>query len=213
MIKEKSTCDMFKYEKIAYKKNYKIIAGIDEAGRGPLSGPVVASAVILPLNFNLKGINDSKKLTPKIRTDLFFKIIDHALDVGIAYEDNETIDKINILRATLRAMKRAVLFLKLKPDILFIDGDKMVDLPIKQFTKKGGDSLSVSIACASIISKVTRDSIMMYYDKLYPQYKFYKHKGYGTKMHFELLKKYGPCKIHRRSFLPVKEVLDKFCGA
>ncbi len=209
-MKKESSYDLFKFEKIAYEKNYKIIAGVDEAGRGPLAGPVVASAVILPVNFNLKGINDSKKLTPKKRNDLFFKIIKSALDVGIAYEDNESIDKINILKATLKAMKRAVLSLKLKPDILFIDGDKMINLPIKQFTKKGGDRLSVSIACASIISKVTRDSMMIYYDKIYPQYQFYKHKGYGTKLHFELLKKYGPCKIHRKSFSPVKEIIEKF---
>ncbi len=186
---------------------YKYIAGVDEAGRGPLAGPVVAAACILPDKFLLKGLNDSKKIIPKRRKELYEKLInskDVIYSVGIV--DSKTIDAINILQATLQAMKIAVLSLKQKPDILLVDGNQLptTSIPSKAIIK--GDSISISIAAASIIAKETRDAIMEELHEKWPQYGFSDHKGYGTEKHLEALRKYGPSEIHRKSFMNLGEV-------
>lgn len=179
--------------------------GVDEAGRGPLAGPVVAAAVMLPLGVEIPYLNDSKKLTPKKRDALFDIIKQQALDYSISVVDAKIIDEINILRASLLAMKNAVESLKVVPSICLIDGNQKADIALKQLTVVGGDAKSASIAAASILAKVTRDRLMENYAKLYPQYGFEKHKGYGTKVHIEALKKYGKCPIHRLSFAPVRD--------
>jgi len=188
------------YEKEAYRRGFKIIAGIDEAGRGPLAGPVVAAAVILPQDAFIEGLNDSKKLSENQREKLFDVINDKALGVGVGIVDEKIIDEINILNATKEAMKMAVSNLKLAPDILFIDSLRLDDINIVQNPIVKGDAKSVSIAAASIIAKVTRDRILKEMDKKYPMYGFSKHKGYGTGEHIEAIKKYGICPIHRVSF-------------
>ncbi|CDG35456.1 Ribonuclease HII [Acetivibrio thermocellus BC1] len=188
------------YEKEAYQRGYKLIAGIDEAGRGPLAGPVVAAAVILPQDVFIEGLNDSKKLTENQREKLFDVINDKAIGVGIGIVDEKQIDEINILNATKKAMKLAVGNLKPVPDILFIDSLKLDDINIEQNSIVKGDAKSVSIAAASIIAKVTRDRILREMDKKYPMYGFARHKGYGTGEHIEAIKKYGICPIHRVSF-------------
>lgn len=193
----KSMCS---YENEAFKKGYKYIAGIDEAGRGPLAGPVIAAAVILPENIFIPNLKDSKKLSPKKRDILYEEIKSKALAFGIGISDEKCIDEINILNATKKAMEQAVNSIKIKPDILFIDAVKLDDVSIPQVQIIDGDNLSVSIAAASIIAKVTRDRLIMEYDSIYPQYGFAKHKGYGTKEHIEAIKKYGICPIHRISF-------------
>jgi len=179
---------------------FDAIAGVDEAGRGPLAGPVVAAAVIFPSGYTNGEIRDSKKLTPLKRETLYKIIRDDAISVGLSAIEASTIDRINILQATLAAMKTAVLSLSPQPDYILIDGTNNIDIPILQETIIRGDSLSVSIAAASIIAKVSRDQLMDRYHVLYPQYNFLKNKGYGTKEHREAVKKYGRCKIHRRSF-------------
>jgi ribonuclease HII len=196
--------DLFDFDKIFYSKGFKLIAGIDEAGRGPLAGPVVASTVILPENCVIEDLNDSKKLSPKKR-ELLYKIIkEKALFYTIAIVDNDIIDKINILQATLLAMKNSVLQLEKKPDICLIDGNcKVKDLDIAQETIVGGDAKSAAIAAASILAKVRRDNLMDEYAKKYPLYGFDKHKGYGTKRHIEAINQYGVCPIHRMSFAPI----------
>ena len=194
--------NLSKFEKAYYEKGYKYIAGIDEAGRGPLAGPVVAGAVILPKDCLLEGVNDSKKLSEKKREKLYDDIIENALAWGVGIVDHTVIDEINILNATRKAMKLALENLKVKPDYILIDAEKKVDtnnIPYLPIIK--GDALSISIGAASIIAKVTRDRIMREYDKIFPMYGFEKHKGYGTKAHVEALKEYGPCMIHRKSFL------------
>ena len=197
-----------KLEKELINEGYNLVAGIDEAGRGPLAGPVVAACVVFDKSFvvpkKLETVKDSKKLTPKKREELFNVLQEHCLEIGIGICDNNTIDRINILQAAFLAMKKAVGVLKNKPDFLLIDGG--FKLPNSTFNQKNivkGDNLVFSIAAASIIAKVTRDHIMEEYDKKYPQYEFIKHKGYGTKVHIENIKKYGPCPIHRMSFNPV----------
>ncbi|MBN2260951.1 MAG: ribonuclease HII [Clostridiales bacterium] len=188
------------YESL-YKNNDAIfIAGIDEAGRGPLAGPVVAAAVILPDNDTILGLDDSKKLTVKKRDELFLIIKEKALAIGIGVVQHEKIDEINILNASKEAMILAVNSLDIKPDVLLIDAVKL-DLPIKQENLIKGDQISNSIAAASIIAKVTRDLIMIEMSKKYPQYGFEKHKGYGTKAHYEAIQSFGISKIHRKSFL------------
>ncbi|QZY56616.1 ribonuclease HII [Crassaminicella profunda] len=189
------------YENKLFDAGYKIIAGIDEAGRGPLAGPVVAAAVVLPENVFIEGINDSKKISLKKREVLFKIITQKALGIGIGIIDNETIDQINILNATKMAMKRAVQKLSKSPQYLLIDAVHLADINIKQTGINKGDSLSISIAAASIIAKVTRDRIMDRFHKIYPQYSFINHKGYGTKEHYENIQKYGLSPIHRKSFL------------
>lgn len=184
-------------------------AGIDEAGRGPLAGPVVAAAVILSYSTVIEGINDSKKLSEKKRDFLFWEIVATAKAIGVGIISEEEIDEINILNASKLAMIRAVEDLIIKPSILLIDA---LTLPIsgyKQIPIIKGDTLSASIAAASIIAKVTRDSIMKRFDIEYPQYGFLSHKGYGTKLHMEKLKQYGPCPIHRKTFEPVSSMIVK----
>ena len=192
---------------VEYDKNiaqqYGIFCGIDEAGRGPLCGPVVVASCIMPLDEDkiIFGINDSKKLTEKQREELFEKIIKTALAYDIEEIDAETIDEINILQATMLGMKKCVENLKISPNLALVDAVKNIKTNIKQIAIIKGDATSYSIASASILAKVHRDRLMKKYDEEYPQYNFAKHKGYGTKEHIELLKKYGPCKIHRKSFI------------
>lgn len=196
---------MWHYENETRKQGHKIIAGIDEAGRGPLAGPVVAASVILPENCRVEGLNDSKKLSEKKR-NLIFQIIQQkavAIGIGITYEN--IIDQINILQAARAAMADSVSRLSCKPDFLLIDGNQKIPSIIPQLTIKKGDALSASIAAASVIAKVTRDRMMLHYDGIYPQYGFSRHKGYGTQDHLKNISKFGPCKIHRKTFKGVKE--------
>ena len=189
------------YEKKGYENGYKYIAGIDEAGRGPLAGPVVAAAVILPEGCLIEDVNDSKKLSEKKREKLYDDIVQNATAWGVGIVDNNVIDEINILNATRRAMHMAIEELKVKPDYILIDAEKKVDtngIPYLPIIK--GDALSISIGAASIIAKVTRDRMMREYDKIFPMYGFEKHKGYGTKAHVEAIKENGLCMIHRKSF-------------
>lgn len=192
-----------------YEKKYpgKIIAGIDEAGRGPLAGPVVCASVIMPLDENnlIEGINDSKKLSHKERERLYPLIIEKAISYCIVEIDNDIIDKINILNATKLGMKKALNALSVKPDIVLVDAVK-IDTYLPQDNIIKGDSLSYNIASASILAKVYRDRLMMKYDLEYPEYQFAKHKGYGTKLHIENIKKYGKCQLHRQTF--IKKFVD-----
>lgn len=192
----------FELEKslIAQGKNY--ICGVDEAGRGPLAGPVCAAAVILPEDCVIEGLNDSKKLSEKKRETLYDIIIEKAISYSIAFGTLEEIEEYNILEATYIAMNRAIDGLDIKPDHALIDGNRVpkgIKVPCDTVVK--GDSKSFSIAAASILAKVTRDRLLLQYDELYPEYNFKKHKGYGTKEHYEAINKYGVCKIHRLSFL------------
>ena len=191
---------MLEYERALYAKGYEFVCGIDEAGRGPLCGPVVAAAVILKKEDHIEGVNDSKKLTEKKREELFEIIKERAVAWSVGIVDEETIDRINILEATRLAMKKAVEGLSQKPDFALVDAEKKVpiDVPYSPIIK--GDALSESIAAASIIAKVTRDHMIIELDKEYPEYGFAKNKGYGTKEHTEAILKYGLCKVHRRSF-------------
>lgn len=188
------------FEKIAYREGYQFIAGIDEAGRGPLAGPVVAAAVILPLDYLNSEIKDSKKLSGFKREELYETINKKALAIGMKVVDADVIDKCNILNATLEAMREAVLELSTSPDFLLIDGNHRVPIATPQKTIVKGDSLSISIAAASIIAKVTRDRIMEMYHRQFPQYNFQQNKGYGTKEHLDAIREFGICKIHRKSF-------------
>ena len=189
------------YEQNAELKGYKAICGVDEAGRGPLAGPVCAAAVILPPNTIIDGVNDSKKLSEKKREALFDVIKETAVSYCIAYASVEEIESINILNATMLAMKRAVEGLDVKADYAMIDGNKMPQLEIDGEAVVKGDAKSMSIACASILAKVSRDRLLYEYAKEYPQYHFEKHKGYGTTLHREAVLEYGPCPYHRMSFL------------
>ena len=177
------------------------VCGIDEAGRGPLAGPVMAGAVIQPTDHMILGLNDSKKLSPKKREELYDIIMREAAAVGVGSESPETIDQINILQADYRAMRTAIGKLSLKPGILLNDAVTIPDVQIPQVAIVHGDALSVSIAAASIVAKVTRDRLMIEYDRQYPEYGFARNKGYGTAEHIAALKKYGPCPIHRRTFI------------
>lgn len=192
--------NMLEIEHRLYDKGYINIAGIDEAGRGPLCGPVVAAAVILPKDKKIEGVNDSKKLTEKKRELLYDDIMNEAVAVGVGISEVDVIEKVNILNATKIAMKKAIENLKVKPDYCLIDGNQMIDISFDAETVVSGDAKSESIAAASIIAKVTRDRMLIDYDKLYPEYGFAKHKGYGTKAHIEAIKKYGLTPIHRPSF-------------
>ncbi|MDP7557448.1 MAG: ribonuclease HII [Nitrospinaceae bacterium] len=196
---------MLEYENTARTKGYNIIVGVDEAGRGPLAGPVVAAAVAYAPEWQLAGLDDSKKLSPQARERLFPIIKDQALGHGIGIVDVATIDEINILQAALLAMKYAVSALPEKPDILLIDGNKRIVTEVEQWTIVKGDSLSQSIAAASVLAKVTRDRLMEKYHEEFPQYEFDRHKGYGTRLHRDLIREHGPCSIHRRTFKGVKE--------
>ena len=188
-------------------QGYNIICGIDEAGRGPLAGPVYAAAVILPPDCVIDGLNDSKKLTEKKRERLFDEIKEKALAYGIASADEKEIDEINILNATFLAMKRAVDSLSVKPDLALIDGNQKPHTGIEEVTVVKGDAKSMSIAAASVLAKVSRDRFMLETAKKYPQYEFERHKGYGTKLHYEKIAQYGVCEIHRRTFL--KKILGE----
>lgn len=192
--------EMSKYETEAYQKGFLFVAGIDEAGRGPLAGPVAAACVILPKGCMIEGVNDSKKLSAIQRDRLYDIIVEKAVSFGIGMVDEKCIDEINILNATKLAMKQAVDQVKPRPDMLLIDAVRLNDVEIPQVPIIKGDSLSISIAAASIIAKVTRDRLIEEADSLYPQYGFKKHKGYGTEEHINAIKKYGICPIHRVSF-------------
>ncbi len=193
--------DMWKIEGELFTKGYRVICGVDEAGRGPLAGPVCAAAVILPANLEIPGLNDSKKLTDKRRRELFPVIQEKAIAYGIGLADHREIDEINILQATFLAMERAISQLCVRPDMALIDGNKTKDFGIPAQAVVKGDSLSASIAAASILAKVTRDDIMLEMAKQYPGYGFEVHKGYGTKAHYEKLRLLGASEIHRMSFL------------
>jgi len=188
------------FEKIAYQEGYQLVAGIDEAGRGPLAGPVVAAAVILPPGYLNSEINDSKKLSAAKREELYEIISKEAVAIGMMVVDADVIDRVNILQATLQAMRDAVLELPTSPDFLLIDGNQRVPILTPQKPIVKGDALSISIAAASIIAKVSRDRIMEMYHRQFPQYNFQQNKGYGTKEHLDAIKQFGICKIHRKSF-------------
>ena len=192
----------YEYENAAKSKGFKLVCGVDEAGRGPLAGPVCAAAVILPEDAVIEGLNDSKKLSEKKREALYDVIKEKAIAFCVAYGTLEEIETLNILQATFLAMNRAIDGLAVKPDFALIDGNRVPkDIKIPCETVVKGDGKSMSVAAASVLAKVTRDRLMLEYDKKYPEYDFKKHKGYGTKEHTELIKKYGPCEIHRMSFL------------
>jgi ribonuclease HII len=191
----------FVYENTAAESGYQKICGIDEAGRGPLAGPVFAAAVILPHNASIEGINDSKKLSEKKREALFDIIQKTAVSFSVGFATEMEIDEINILQATFLAMRRACDGLNIRPDFALVDGNRMPHLGVETQTIIKGDALSASIAAASILAKVSRDRLMYEIDQMYPEYQFAKHKGYGTALHIELLKKYGPCPVHRKTFL------------
>ena len=191
----------YQFENAARSEGFSAVCGIDEAGRGPLAGPVFAAAVILPENCSIEGINDSKKLTPKKREILFDEIRAGALSYGIGFATEQEIDSINILQATFLAMKRAFDAMNIRADLALVDGNRMPDLGVETRTIVHGDALSASIAAASILAKVSRDRLLCEIDRIYPQYGFAKHKGYGTAYHVEMLQKYGPCPVHRKTFL------------
>ena len=195
--------DLFETE--ARRCGYRLVAGLDEAGRGPLAGPVVAAAVILPRRCQLVGLNDSKQLTDAERERLYDEIRQRAVGIGVGLSTEREIDAMNILEATRLAMSRAVRSLPSAPDYLLLDAIELHDVPIPQRAIIKGDALSVSVAAASVIAKVTRDRLMDDYHRQYPQYNFRAHKGYGTAEHLRLLAAHGPCAIHRRSFRPVGE--------
>ena len=188
------------FEKLAHQEGYKQIAGIDEAGRGPLAGPVVSAAVIFPVAYKNSKIKDSKKLSARQREELYDIIVSEAIAVGVGVTDAEIIDRVNILQATFLSMREAVMELSTPPDFLLIDGLHCISMPIPQKPLVKGDNRSVSIAAASIIAKVSRDRIMEMYHRQFPQYNFLQNKGYGTKEHCTAVKQFGLCKIHRKSF-------------
>lgn len=192
---------MWEYENTCFAQGYSMVCGVDEAGRGPLAGPVCAAAVILPPNLEIPGLNDSKKLSDKKRRELYPVIQEKALAYGIAFADQSEIDSINILQATYLAMERAMAQLTVKPDIALIDGNRAKDFGLPVQTVVHGDSLSASIAAASVLAKVTRDDLMLEMAQKYPGYGFEIHKGYGTKAHYAALEELGPCPIHRMTFL------------
>lgn len=201
---------MYAYEHEAWARGHEIVAGVDEAGRGPLAGPVSVAAVILPHDLCLPKLNDSKKLSAKVREELFDEIQEKAIAVGTALIDAQTIDRVNIYQATINGMYEAIFSLQPEPQEVLIDAVPLENLPMASQSIIKGDAKSASIAAASIIAKVTRDRLMDEYDKIYPEYGFAQHKGYGTAQHIEALKKYGPCPIHRRSFEPVRSLVRDF---
>ena len=201
-MKHETPIDLWLYEKEAFADGFQLVCGVDEAGRGPLAGPVCAAAVILPPELVIPGLNDSKKLTDKKRRELCSVITAEAVSYGIAFASEQEIDEINILQATFLAMERAMAQLAPPPELALIDGNRSKDfgLPVRTIVK--GDSLSASIAAASILAKVSRDRYVTdVLDKAYPQYQFARHKGYGTKLHYAMLDEYGPCPEHRMTFL------------
>jgi ribonuclease HII len=197
--------DLLSFERQAGTRGFRRVAGVDEAGRGPLAGPVVAAAVILPAGLYIDGVNDSKKLSPDRRERLFDVIMEQALSVGVGFGPPELIDRINILQATRHAMLEAVSLLTPQPDLILIDGISTIESAIPQKTIKKGDSLSLSIAAASIIAKVTRDRLMQELDRVHPGYGFAGHKGYGSASHMDAIRRLGPSPVHRLSFGGVRE--------
>lgn len=193
--------DMFFYENLQKAQGFQLVCGVDEAGRGPLAGPVCAAAVILPEDVNIPGLNDSKKLSDKRRREMYPLIKKQAIAYSIAFATEEEIDNINILQATFLAMQRAIDGLQVKADFALIDGNRQKDFGLPVKTIVGGDGLSASIAAASILAKVTRDDYMLELAKQYPQYGFEVHKGYGTKAHYDALVQFGPSNVHRMTFL------------
>lgn len=200
--------NMKKFERELYNEGIDLIAGVDEVGRGPLAGPVVAASVILPKDFSIPRINDSKKLSAKQREQLYEEIMERAIAVGIGVVSNEEIDRLNIYQATQKAMVQAIENLPVTPEFLLIDALEIpVFIPQQKIIK--GDEKSISIASASIVAKVYRDRLMAEYSRKYPHFHFEKNAGYGTKEHLEALERYGPCPIHRKSFSPVKEIIGR----
>jgi len=198
-------------EQTLHDRGFEAICGVDEVGRGPLAGPVVAAAVILPLEIKIEGLDDSKKLTPTRRDALFDEIVQRSLPCAVGIIDHETIDTINILQASLRAMRKAVIDLEKLPDVILVDGNAAIpNLSQPQFTVVGGDRRCQAIAAASVIAKVTRDRIMDRYETLYPSFSFATHKGYPTPAHLRELEEHGPCDIHRKTFKPVAKLVDQY---
>jgi len=193
--------NLWEIEEQYFTQGFQLVCGVDEAGRGPLAGPVCAAAVILPANIDIPGLDDSKKMSDKRRRELFPIIKEKAVAYGISLVDHQIIDEINILQATLLAMEQAISQLSVKPDIALIDGNREKDFGVPAKTVVHGDSLSANIAAASVLAKVTRDDYMMKMAELYPEYGFDIHKGYGTKAHYAALKEYGQSPIHRSTFL------------
>jgi len=198
--------DIYQYDETFREKGFSFIAGIDEAGRGPLAGPVVAAAVMLPADLKIDGLRDSKKVPEQERVTLFWDILSSSLDIGVGVVEHDEIDRINILQATRSAMKKAVENLRMRPDALIIDALTLPSVSMKQFSIIKADAKSASVAAASLIAKYVRDMIMLRYHSLYPEYNFRKHKGYCTEEHLRLLGIYGPCNIHRKSFRKVMDL-------
>ncbi|MHB9155454.1 MAG: ribonuclease HII, partial [Endomicrobiales bacterium] len=196
------------FDRSYYRRGYRVIAGVDEAGRGPWAGPVVAAAVILPESSSLPGLNDSKKLSPKKREALYARIREIALGVGVGTVRQDVIDSVNILQATYMAMREALRQLSLPVELVLVDGRPIPALSLPQAAIPGGDAQSAAIAAASIIAKVTRDRLMEEYSRQYPHYRFHQHKGYGTPEHYEALRRHGPCSLHRKTFAPVRKILE-----
>ena len=208
MNKSNLECDLLKYEKALYKNGVKLIAGVDEVGRGPLVGPVVAAAVILPINYHLEGLNDSKKLTEKKRERFYDILMQEAIAIGIGEASAKEIDEINIYQASKLAMMRALKNLKIKPEHVLVDAMPLKEIDIPSTSIIHGDALSLSIAAASVIAKVTRDRMMIELDKKYPEYGFAQHKGYPTKKHLEVLQKYGVLDNYRFTYGPVRDLIN-----
>lgn len=209
MKSQKKEINLYKYEEELYDMGFEAICGVDEAGRGPLAGPVVVAACILPPFLRIDGINDSKKLSEKKREELYKIIVKNAVAYNVVFINEKTIDEINIYEATKKGMLEAIEGLKVEPDYILIDAMPLGELKKNNKSIIHGDALSASIAAASILAKVSRDHYMDKMDIKYPNYGFKHNKGYGTKLHMEALEKFGPCKIHRRSFDPVKKALLK----
>ncbi|MCB1066704.1 MAG: ribonuclease HII [Simkania sp.] len=206
----KTKYELTKLEEMAYQEGYQIIAGVDEAGRGPLAGPVVAAACIFPRGLVLEGVDDSKKLSPKKREEIYQILVSHPeIDFAIGIVEQTQIDVINILQASLAAMASAIKNLVVEPDFLLVDGNQRPPTEIACKAVVKGDSLSQSIAAASILAKHSRDQMMLQFHLEWPQYGFDKHKGYATRAHLQAIQKHGPCPIHRKSFEPLKSILAK----
>lgn len=213
LLKEKKRVqDLYSYEYELQKQGIKYIAGVDEAGRGPLAGPVIAAAVILPLGCFIEKLNDSKKLSPVSREQVYKEVMDKAIAVNRSFIDEKIIDRINIYQASMNAMYNAIYGLSTRPEEVLIDAMPLDDLDIPHLSIVKGDAKSAAIAAASIVAKVERDHLMDEYDKEYPVYGFAKHKGYGTKEHIKALNEYGPCPLHRRSFEPIKSMCKNLRG-
>jgi len=210
-MKHHNSNDMTHLEQMLADKGYKSICGVDEVGRGPLAGPVVAAAVIMPPSMSIEGLTDSKKLSPRQRERIFEEIVEMGLVCAVGVIDHECIDRMNILKASLMAMRKAVMDLKLSPDIILVDGNYPIpNVELPQFAVVGGDRQCQSISAASIVAKITRDRIMDKYEALFPSFSFAKHKGYPTAEHLEELREHGPTDIHRKSFKPVAELVSNY---